>query len=169
MDGKPGIMLETSADSYGILSTSVYKEQAWDYLEYVILAKGEEADRYFSVLRDGLDRMLEESTTDPYMVDETGELRLNEEGKPIRRITSRNTYIGNDLDDLVVYNYVPLPEEVEQVKELVNLARPAPGYHEVIENIILEEAAGYFAGDKEAEEVAARIQNRVQLYLDEQK
>lgn len=169
MDGKPGIMLETSADSYGILSTSVYKEQAWDYLEYVILAKGEQSDRFFSVLRDGLDRMLEESTTDPYMVDETGEVRLDGEGKPIRRYTASNTFIGVDLDDLVVYNYVPLPDEVEQVKELVNVARPAPGYHEVIENIILEEAAGYFAGDKEAEEVAARIQNRVQLYLDEQK
>ena len=36
-------------------------------------------------------------------------------------------------------------------------------------DIILEEATGYFAGDKEAEETAARIQNRVQLYLNEQK
>lgn len=168
LDGKPGIMLETSADSYGILSTSAYKEQAWDYLEYVILAKGG-SDRYFSVLRDGLDRMLKESTADPYEVNEAGEARLDGEGKPIRRYTGINTYIGVDLDDLVVYDYVPLPEEVEQVKELVNLARPAPGYHEVIENIILEEAAGYFAGDKGAEEAAALIQNRVQLYLDEQK
>ena len=55
------------------------------------------------------------------------------------------------------------------MKELVSRARPAPGFHEVIEKIILEEAAGYFAGDRGAEETAVLIQNRVQLYLDEQK
>lgn len=36
-----------------------------------------------------------------------------------------------------------------------------------IENIIWEEVGSYFAGDKEAEAVAAIIQNRVQLYLKE--
>lgn len=168
LDGKPGIMLETSADSYGILSVSPHREQAWDYLEYVILAKGG-SDEHFSVLRKELDRMLEESAEGPYELDEDGEVRLDGEGNPVRKITGINTYIGNDLDDLVVYDYVPLPEEAELVKELVSRARPAPGFHEVIENIILEEAAGYFAGDRGAEETAVLIQNRVQLYLDEQK
>lgn len=37
-----------------------------------------------------------------------------------------------------------------------------------IQNFILEEAAAYFAGDKSVQETASVIQNRVQLYLDEQ-
>lgn len=36
-----------------------------------------------------------------------------------------------------------------------------------IENMILEEAGSYFSGDRDAEAVAALIQNRVQLYLNE--
>lgn len=36
-----------------------------------------------------------------------------------------------------------------------------------IENIITEEAGGFFAGDKDAQTVAELIQNRVQLYLNE--
>ena len=37
-----------------------------------------------------------------------------------------------------------------------------------IRDIILEEAAAYFAGDKSAEAVSANIQNRALLYLAEQ-
>lgn len=44
---------------------------------------------------------------------------------------------------------------------------PGPIAHKDLSNIIWEEAQGYFEGDKSAETVAAIIQNRIQLYLDE--
>ena len=165
MDGKPGILLVTSADSYGILSASSHKEQAWDYLQYVIQAKGE-SDKVFPVLQDRLDRLLEASMEEPYQTDAEGNLILDEEGNPVRRVLTKNYYYGTDVE---IIDYVPLPEDVEQVRKLISLARPAQGYHEEVMVIILEEAAGYFAGDKDAKAAAALIQNRVQLYLEEQK
>lgn len=47
--------------------------------------------------------------------------------------------------------------------------RPVPGYQEKVMSIIREEAAGYFAGDKDAGETARIIQSRVHIYLEEQK
>ncbi len=44
---------------------------------------------------------------------------------------------------------------------------PLPIWHEHIEGVVLEESRAYFKGDKTAEDVAAIIQNRVQLFLDE--
>ena len=44
---------------------------------------------------------------------------------------------------------------------------PEPFMHEQIREIIREEAISYFNGNKCAEEAANIIQNRVQLYPDE--
>ena len=41
-------------------------------------------------------------------------------------------------------------------------------YHTEIQKIIDEEVTAYFQGEKEIQEVCEIIQNRVQLYLDEQ-
>ncbi len=173
LDGKPGIMLETSSASYGILTSSAHKEQAWDYLEYVIGARGglDSHSHVFPVLQAKLDQVLEESMEEPYEKDYwDGTLVLDEEGNPRRRVMRTESYgsVTGGIE-MRIYHYVPLPEDIDKVRELISLARPAPGYHEVVMDIILEEAAGYFAGDKDAKDVAALIQNRVQLYLDEQK
>lgn len=56
-----------------------------------------------------------------------------------------------------------LPEYLEVLEN----AAPLPVWHENIEGVILEESQAYFRGDKTPEDVAAIIQNRVQLYLDE--
>lgn len=163
LDGLPGILLETSEDAYGILSDSLRKEAAWNYLEYLILEESKQ-EMCFSILKDKLDQNLISSMEDPYELDEEGELALDREGKPIRRIIRRDTFIGSDL---TIEHYVPLSEEVRQVRELIAQARPAPGYQETVMSIVREEAAGYFAGDKDAGETARIIQNRVWLYLKE--
>ncbi len=57
----------------------------------------------------------------------------------------------------------------QEYLELLNTARPYRHVDTAIKSIILEEAGAYFSGDQDAETVAAQIQNRVQLYLDERK
>ena len=47
--------------------------------------------------------------------------------------------------------------------------RPAPRKYQVIQSIIREEIQALYAGDKDAEAVAKIINNRVQLYLDEER
>ena len=163
LDGLPGILLETSESAYGILSDSPHKEPAWDYLEYLILEESRQ-ENLFPILKDKLDQNLASGMEDPYELDQEGEPVLDWEGEPVRRILRRDTFIGSDL---TIEHYVPLSGEVQQVRELIAQARPAPGYRETVISIIREEAAGYFAGDKDAWETARIVQNRVQLYLEE--
>ena len=61
-------------------------------------------------------------------------------------------------------------EEVDQVKDLVyNTTAVAGAVSDDITNIITEEAAAYFSGQKSAEDVAGIIQSRMQVYLSETK
>ncbi|MDE6674019.1 MAG: hypothetical protein K2K19_04290, partial [Acetatifactor sp.] len=57
----------------------------------------------------------------------------------------------------------------EEYMELTNSCVPNRGGTDKIADIIFEEAESYFVGDKDAQAAASMIQNRVQLYLNEQK
>lgn len=174
MDGSSGILLETSEDAYGILTTSAHKDIAWEFLESVILAEGEKNDTfdntygifdtYFPIMKDKLELQLTASTENPYMTDAQGELLLDQDGAPIRRQYGTTNYVNLGI---VTVNYIPLQEEVEQVRKLIRQARTPSEYQETVMSIILEESAGYFNGDREAAETAEIIQNRVQVYLNE--
>ncbi len=66
--------------------------------------------------------------------------------------------------------YLPAPytEEQEQwFRFLLENAQPAKFYASAISGMVSEELAPYFAGDITAEEAAKKLDNRVQLYLDE--
>ena len=59
-------------------------------------------------------------------------------------------------------------EELQAFYEMMETMELHSEYTLVIRKIIFEEAESYFDGDRSAEEVCELIQNRVQLYLDEQ-
>ncbi len=59
-------------------------------------------------------------------------------------------------------------EEVDELKELVYSTTAVYGaVSEDITNLILEEASYYFSGEQTAEEVAEKIQSRMEIYLSE--
>lgn len=57
--------------------------------------------------------------------------------------------------------------EILALRRLIEEARPPVRWESELRQMIGEEAGALFAGQKEAEEVARIIQNRVQLFLDE--
>jgi hypothetical protein len=64
--------------------------------------------------------------------------------------------------------HVPSQEEVDQVKEIIlNSTAVSGAVSTGILNIIEEEAAAYFSGQKTAADVAANIQSRMEIYLSE--
>ena len=56
----------------------------------------------------------------------------------------------------------------EEYKSILDRAVPRAQNTYSIEKIILEDAAAFLSGKKTADQVAETIQNRVQLYLNEQ-
>ncbi|MBP3702082.1 MAG: hypothetical protein J6I64_09340 [Lachnospiraceae bacterium] len=61
----------------------------------------------------------------------------------------------------------PTEEEIDDFYEMLKNACGMSGFNDFIWNIVSEESGAYFAGDKTAREVADLIQNRVSLYVSE--
>ena len=59
------------------------------------------------------------------------------------------------------------PEETAEVMDYISKLDTLCVYNETIYNIIMEEAAGFLEGQKTAEEVAAVIQSRANIYVSE--
>ena len=82
---------------------------------------------------------------------------------------------GNRVEDHVVMNIggenIELPRisdtEVDQLYAYLKTLNTEAYYDSSIENIIVEEAAAFFAGQKSAKDVAGVIQSRVQIYINE--
>jgi len=91
-------------------------------------------------------------------------------GAEEKRIRLGDTYV--DAGEMVsvekIFTAGELTQErVEEYLEALEEVRPLPVYAEPVLEIVLEEAGSYFGGDKDIREVSAVIENRVQLYLDE--
>ncbi len=167
MDGSVGCMLQPSGDSLAIASKSSNKEGAWSFIEYV-LESAYGSNRWgfgFESNKEALESGLSEDSRNPYETDENGDIILDENGKP-----ARQSFGWSESEDgFRLYSYVPLPEEIETVRELISLARPVStsGLDDDVMDIILEEAEPYFQGQKSVDEVAGIIQSRVKIYISE--
>ncbi len=70
-------------------------------------------------------------------------------------------------EEFSVQVYAATKEQTDRVREMIDTTKNAEQMDAEVLNIILEEASGYFSGQKSMEDVASVVQNRVQLYLNE--
>ncbi len=98
----------------------------------------------------------------------------------LRRDVLRNRVVIPDWDPRPQFNmgegvYTPLtarPDGNSYVEEYIAFMDSCvlfPAEDELISSIVLEETAAYFSGDKDLDAVIDIIQNRIQIYLDENK
>ena len=162
-----GYPSETEGPNYGISNVEEYvmnsqsevKEGAWAFLEYMILLQqGNHAFKfYFPTLKSALDDRFEEATIPKIDIDIYG----NETEEPLW---------GRGYGDVMYHVYAVKEEELEPLRYMIDHARYLDvQLTGVIDVIIGEEISALFVGDKSAEDTAQTIQNRVQLYLNEQK
>ena len=64
--------------------------------------------------------------------------------------------------------YALSQEQADMILDVISKTTRVISYDESIMNIVTDEAAPFFAGQATAEETAAAIQSRVQLYVAEQ-
>lgn len=136
-----------------ISAKSKYTDVAWDFIK-TLLSDDFQGDQWnFPVTKSALDKALAEAMEQDYYTDENGE----------KVYYDQSTYIGD-----TEYTLSPLTQEqVDDFKAMVDGASVAGNYDTDIMDIINEESAAYFSGDKSAGDVAALIQNRVSIYLGE--
>lgn len=163
-----GVAVSTEQNSMGICSYSRCPEGAWDFLEFYVGATWAEREfyeegilvkeDYFSSRFAGLPvsrQLFEEKLT------QSMEQKYFADGKPVPLLQGE----GGRPDF-----YANTAEDVEKLRELIALAdRRYFSDRLVICQIIEEEISGYNLGVLTAEQTAEKIQNRVQVYLNEQK
>ena len=64
--------------------------------------------------------------------------------------------------------YAMSEDQRDKLMSLLDSAERSSSYDQVIARIVKEEAGALFAGQRDAAEVAARIQARIELYMAEQ-
>lgn len=147
--------------SFAISAKNGTAEGAWKFLRTYLTEKyqkGDEENRYSytyglsvhkNVLKEQVKRCMEKS----YWIDENGN--------------------KNEYDDYFYMNgqefiLDPLTQQqADQIYNLVTTVTKHSYYNEDITKIITEEADSFFNGPKSAKEVAGLIQNRVQLFVNE--
>ena len=140
--------LMSLGQSFGITKNCDQTDVAWKLIREYFLPQETEGDYYyssynFSIRQDEFDKFCENAMSD----DNNGSWGWGDFMVEIKPATQ---------------------EQVDEVKDLIaNITAVDGAISNDIMNIINEEAAGYFSGQKTAEQVAETIQSRVWVYLSE--
>ena len=161
-DGSAGSVIQPDA-VYAISVKSGVKDAAWSFLEFYL--DSPRTDIWgFPTDKTKLEKMAAEAVKVEYVTDAEGKPLLDENGEPI----AANGVSSMSYQDGWSYTYhQATQEEVDTVMGVIEEAKPATSVDTEIQNIILEEAAPFFKGQKTVDEVAGIIQNRVQTYVNE--
>ncbi|MEZ3427041.1 MAG: extracellular solute-binding protein [Lachnospiraceae bacterium] len=152
-------------DAVCISTTSQKKEAAWSFIETLLTEEAQENDKLWSipVRISAFEKHLEEAMEPSYLYDDNGEVVMDEDGNPVQR--SLSTYRWSDGFEVNVYAVTK--EEADEILHVISQIDGIYEYDASIMDILLEEIAPYFAGQKSVDEAAGIIQSRVQLYINE--
>lgn len=146
-------------ESYAISSKSANKDAAWDFLRTLLTREYYSKNLTYMgtpLRKDCLEDMIKRNSATETYTDDFGQ-----EIEPLNS--------GYGFDDYEV-EIVPLTDkQVEMYRDIVSRVDREYNYNMEIMEIIDEEAAAFFAGQKSASEVAKIIQNRANTYINENK
>ncbi len=131
------------------------KEGAWQFLRNFLTDEYQENNVTYSfpVSKKRLLELAEEATKKPYYLDEND-----------NKVEYDDTYYVGGIEVVIP----PMTkQETEALIEQLYSVTDVYKYDESLLNIIREEAAPYFAGQKSAREAASIIQSRAQIYVNE--
>lgn len=155
---RKGNLIQSTGGCMGISAKSNHKEGAWEFLSTMLSKEYQESrmdDWGFPILKSALDKQFEKDMTPEYYEDENGE-----------KVEQEKTTWG--YDDFEIAIYAAKQEEVDAVRSLLESAERISGsVNEQLMNIITEESAAFFKGQKSAADTANVIQNRIQIYVNE--
>ena len=126
---------------------------AWEFVKYYLL-NGYDGQG-FPVIQKQFDQVMEDAMKEEESEAEGGETE----------IYPKAFYYDGNAD---IYVYAASKEDVDTVVGLIESTENRFKPHTEIQNIINEEAEGYFSGQVDLDKTVEKIQNRVNLILQEQ-
>lgn len=151
----------TATESFAISAKSDSIDGAWEFVKWFISEEAqiqEDDDRYayweLPVLKKALEKSAECIKTKPYYLDENGDKIEYDE----------TVYINNQ--EIVIEPATE--EEVQKWLDFIySVDRKGSYAYDKAMEIISEEAAAYFSGQKSVDDVAAIIQSRMDIFISE--
>lgn len=142
--------------NFAISAKSSYQQEAWEFIRYYLTPEYQDNISYgWPVLQSSLDTRMKAALERPFYLDENGQ-----------KVEYDDTYYIGGME----ITLDPLTEsDCERVRGFLNSATEVYAYDTAIMNIVNEEAAPYFDGQKTAAEVADIIQSRIYIYVNENK
>ena len=130
------------------------RDGVWEFMRYFLTSDYQsELDFCFPISITRMNEMAEEATKPETYIDENG-----------NEVEYEETYYLGGME-------VAIPpmtrQEADELKGILYSFTNVYNYNENLIQIVQEEAAPYFAGQKSAAEVAAIIQSRAQVYVNE--
>lgn len=156
-----------------ISSVTKYPDAAWDFVCSIIKKMNtiDENNYYygFPISQAAFDAEMTDIMTEQYQLDEKGEqVDWDGDGEPDKAI--RGSYETMENGETVYKDvYALTQEDIDQILGVINSTRSVYDYDQEILDIITDEVAAYFAGDKDVQTTASMIQSRVNLYVQEQR
>ena len=139
------------------------KDAAWQFMR--TLLDGTPSDMYaFPINRTLFEQVAEDAMTPEYQKDMDGNYILDENGNKIEESQG-----GMSMGGEVIEFYAVTQAQYDQLIALMDQASGVTSYDENVFNIISEETGAFFEGQRSAQDTAAAINNRVGLYVAEQK
>lgn len=135
-------------------SNSKVKDGCWEFMRYFLTDEYQNTiDGNWPVSMDKINELAAAAKKKPVYIDENGKEQEYDD----------TYYIG---DSEIIIDPMT-DDEVNAVLDYVNSVTQVGSYNDAVINIIQEEAAAFFSGQKSAKEVADIIQSRVQIYVNE--
>ena len=156
-----------------ISSVTKYPDAAWDFVCSIIKKMNtiDENNYYygFPISQAAFDAEMTDIMTEQYQLDENGEqVDWDGDGEPDKAI--RGSYETMENGETVYKDvYALTQEDIDQILGVINSTRSVYDYDQEILDIITDEVAAYFVGDKDVQTTASMIQSRVNLYVQEQR
>ena len=151
-------------ESYAMSSSCRDKDAAWQFLRTFLTEEYQLKGSYLPTNMKAFDKQLEKAMETEYQKDGNGNYVLDENGERIP------VALGMASDGINTYEiYATSPRQAEQLREVIASSTKMMDYDQSIIDIVLEEAAAYFADQKSAEDVAKLIQSKANIYINEQR
>lgn len=160
--GESGLTLKSNGTTAAMSAYCENKEGVWEFIRFNLSKERQEnagsPNGGFPILKSALEKQFEKDMEQEYIKDENGSQREMPKSTWMRSLGG---------EEFTVEVYAANEEQVARVREMIETAQNEESMNTEILNIISEEASGYFEGQKSVEDVAAVVQNRVQLYMNE--
>ncbi|MBQ1705305.1 MAG: hypothetical protein II028_05630, partial [Clostridia bacterium] len=131
------------------------KDAAWQFIRKLLLPRDDVWQ--FSINKANFQKLIDEAKREDTWTNEDGTV----ERYP------KYTYYNENGEEINVYAMTD--EDEATIMDLINNTTKVQNYDENMLNIIMDAAAPFLNGEKSAEQTASEVQNRVKLYVNEQR